>query len=364
MAAVGRRPPARATTAMRASAGTTCAWMETGLPAGTARGIELVSVERDLMGGRVGIHLGVANDDGGADSSAVGAQAAAARTLSRIEAWARRLTRFSEDSDLAIFNRDPRRDVQVRPTFAAALAWGREASVLTGGVVDITLLRDRLAAELGAAGESSRRVADSIADRRERPIVAEERSHHEWHIERGARRSVVSRAPGLGFDLDGVAKGWLADRALDLLGGYPLAVVDADGDIAVRLAPGQALAVAVGHPLQPLDAVAHLDLESTAPWGARFGVATSGTSVHRWQREGRIAHHLIDPATHRPAVSDVVQATVLASTAREAEAWAKTAVILGSAAALRAFDMPGVGLILVTEGGELLATMEALRWLR
>ena len=40
-------------------------------------------------------------------------------------------------------------------------------------------------------------------------------------------------------DLDGVAKGWLADRAVALLRGYPAAIVDADGDVAAQLAEGE-----------------------------------------------------------------------------------------------------------------------------
>jgi len=55
------------------------------------------------------------------------------------------------------------------------------------------------------------------------------------------------------------------------------------------------------------------------------------TSIHRWQMaDGRASHHLIDRRTGRPADTDVVQATVIAPTAREAEMIAKSAVILGA----------------------------------
>ena len=48
-------------------------------------------------------------------------------------------------------------------------------------------------------------------------------------------------------------------------------------------------------------------------------MATSGTSIHRWQlADGRMTHHLIDPRTRRPADTDVLQATVVAPTARVA----------------------------------------------
>ncbi len=60
------------------------------------------------------------------------------------------LTRRGEDSDLVRLNRDPRPEVPVGPTLAAALSWARDAAELTGGIVDPTLLDERLAAEWAA----------------------------------------------------------------------------------------------------------------------------------------------------------------------------------------------------------------------
>ena len=95
-----------------------------------------------------------------------------------------------------------------------------------------------------------------------------------------------------------------------------------------------------------------------------FGLATSGVSVHRWVTGDHVGHHLIDPRTGRPADTDVVQATVLAASAREAEVLAKTAVILGSAAGLEFLDRFGVaGAIVLTARGERLALPQTLGWL-
>jgi thiamine biosynthesis lipoprotein len=175
----------------------------------------------------------------------------------------------------------------------------------------------------------------------------------------------VRRGAGLRFDLDGVAKGWLADRALARLDAFPAAVVDADGDIAIRLGHGQRWRFGVADPrMRGVDLV-EIDLVgSDRGGGRRFGLATSGTSIHRWVHDGHLSHHLIDPRTGRSAVTDVVQATVLGPTARVAEALAKTAVILGSDAALVSLERPGVdGAILLTDHGELLVTPRTLRWL-
>jgi hypothetical protein len=56
-------------------------------------------------------------------------------------------------------------------------------------------------------------------------------------------------------------------------------------------------------------------------------VATSGIGRRSWLgRDGRPAHHLLDPATGRPAFTGIVQATAIAPTALEAELRAKAAV--------------------------------------
>jgi FAD:protein FMN transferase len=303
-----------------------------------------------LMGGTVGVY--VRPVDGRATAQA-DARRAARSTIRRLGAWADRLTRFTTTSDLARLNASPADRVPVRPTLAATLDWARQAQALSDGIVDVALLDARLAAEAVAAPTAGAWTAGCPAIDRT------------WSMDRGRRGSHVRRPPGLRFDLDGVAKGWLADRALDRLDAFPAAIVDADGDIAVRLGHGQRWRIGVADPRSRGVDLLVLDLVgSDRHGGRRFGLATSGTSVHRWLHDGRVAHHLIDPRTGEPARTDVVQATVLARTAREAETLAKTAVILGSDAALDILGRPGVhGAILLTDRNELLLTPATTRWL-
>jgi len=158
-----------------------------------------------------------------------------------------------------------------------------------------------------------------------------------------------------------VAKGWIADRALRLLAAARGVAVDADGDVAVRLAPGDTMDIGVADPRDPSAMLGLLHLRAAVPWDATYGIATSGVSVHRWQRG---AHHLIDPRTGRPAATDVVQATVLARSARDAEVLAKTAVILGLDEGLTFLEAAGaLAAVVLTEQGECLATPRSLHWL-
>jgi thiamine biosynthesis lipoprotein len=59
-------------------------------------------------------------------------------------------------------------------------------------------------------------------------------------------------------------------------------------------------------------------------------VATSGRDYRRWKQDGRWNHHIIDPRTGEPAVTDVLTATVVAPNVMEAEMAAKVVLILGS----------------------------------
>ena len=282
----------------------------------------------------------------------VAAEAAARRTAQRVESWAARLTRFAKSSDLCALNSAVEIRVPVRPTLAAALGWAQLAERRSAGVVDATLLDARLAAEYGDSGAGS------------------DIGSAEWRILATSRRSTVERPAGLRFDLDGVAKGWIADRAADLLLDWPSASVDADGDVCLRLGPGQEWLIDVSNPLadaaQP-DAppLTTLRLRGGESWSSTYGVATSGTSIHRWRcADGRETHHMIDPRTRRSAETDVVQATVVAPTARDAEILAKSVVILGSGKALDFLSRSALHTaVLLLETGEVIATPGVGKWL-
>ena len=294
--------------------------------------IEPYSYSVTAMGGRLAIHLDAADraDEAERDSR---------RLVARIDRWASRITRHTETSDLARLNADPAAEVAVRPTLAAALQAGMVAAGTSEGFADVTLLDARLAAEGIDALATGSRLS-------------------EWQLIRRDRGAAVVRRPsGLRFDLGGVGKGWIADRALALLKSWPSAVVDADGDLAVRCSPGKCWEIAIEDPRTLGSNLAVLRL--TAPPGGihtSWGVATSGTSIHRWNVAGGASHHLIDPRTGRPAETDVVQATVIAESALRAEALAKAAVIAGSVEGFALLERARVrGAVLLTTRGDVQA---------
>ena len=277
---------------------------------------------------------------------------AAERTAHRVGRWADRLTRFQAHSELSALNaRAADAATSVGPTLAAALDWAERASERCDGIVDVTLLDERLAAEEGVL----------LPGRRPSPAGA----RPPWWLERRPRGGLVHRRrPPVRFDLDGVAKGWIADRAAGLLRAFPAVLVDADGDISVRPRPDLGWVVGVADPrADDAPDLAELRLDRAA--GDALGIATSGTSVHAWGSGRAPRHHLIDPRTGAPAVTDIAQATVVAATARLAEVVAKAIVIEGSDEGLRRAeeDDDVAAAIVLLQGGEVLATAGIEEWL-
>lgn len=280
----------------------------------------------------------------------------------RVERWAGRLTRFAPSSELSHLNALPdQARTPVGPTLGAVLDWAERAAVQLPGLVDITLLRERLAAETGRVDPALAThgdPADGPIPEGSMPPTAS------WHLRRGRRGGTVFRQGTVRFDLDGVAKGWIADRALASLGAYPSVLVDADGDMAVRVGPGTRWRIGIAAPHGDAPDLGCIEVDGDSHQEV-LGIATSGVTVHRWTgRDGPVRHHLIDPGTRSPAVTDVLQATVIARSARFAEVAAKAAVIAGSDRALAFLECTEVhGVILALDTGEVVATPRTVEWL-
>jgi thiamine biosynthesis lipoprotein len=153
--------------------------------------------------------------------------------------------------------------------------------------------------------------------------------HERLRVEGGR---VIADDPGLRLDLGGVAKGYVVDRAIDVLRAAPGlrgGLVAAGGDIrAFGAGPrGGAWTIGLAHPRAPSEVAARFPLSDGA-------VSTSGDYQRAFTRDGIRYHHLLDPKTGMPARASV-SATVFAPTGIEADALATAAFVLGPAAGKR-----------------------------
>jgi len=136
---------------------------------------------------------------------------------------------------------------------------------------------------------------------------------------------------GMAIDLGAVAKGYIVDRAFELLHskGYGDLLVEAGGDLrstASDLTEGRRR-IWIQHPRNPEEFFANFHFNSGA-------VATSGDYERFFEKNGRRYHHILNPRTGYPAgMNDsgvqTVSATAVTTTTMRADALSTAVFVMG-----------------------------------
>jgi thiamine biosynthesis lipoprotein len=272
------------------------------------------------------------------------AKQAAVSARRQLLAWHDRFTRFEPISELTQLNVDQRTVVPVSAPMARFAEAVVEAAWMTNGLVDGTLLEEVQRAGYVSDLRTSLplQMALRLAPAR-RP--AGPRPQALWRsltVDRKA--NTISRPPGVMLDSGGLAKGLFADMLGERLGSHAAYAIDCAGDLRLGGAGGVVRAINVSSPFD--QSVLHTFER------AQTGVATSGIGRRSWLGSDRKpAHHLIDPATGRPAFTGVVQVTALAPTALEAEIRTKAAILSGPGEAPR--WLPDGGVVVFDDGSHI-----------
>jgi thiamine biosynthesis lipoprotein len=245
------------------------------------------------------------------------------------------LSRFLPDSELSRLNRD--RVIEAGAELLELVVRSLDARQETGGRFDPTVLNALVAAGYDRTFE----------------LVGSDCAGTTGSLRPGGGRVSVDRRSGrielhgdARLDLGGIAKGWAVDRACGLLAEHGACLINAGGDIAARgLARDGAWPVGLETP----GGERVLGLSSGA-------MATSGSDRRRWRQGGALRHHLIDPATGSPARSNLLRVTVVASSATQAEVWAKALFLSGAQDAVEEAAARGLECVVVTTDGCVLET--------
>ena len=315
------------------------------------------------------------------DNPSTGAANRLKRVPQWFEGWEQSLSRFREDSELSQVNRSAGVPVHVSQEFWEVFQATQEAERSSRGLVTPAVLDAMLSAgyvrsfdpvaqppAVSPKAETPIHRPESVS---EKPVLEKPALKMRWressaceNVAPGISVSVESYTlclpAGLRLDFGGIAKGWAAQKAVDRLRIYGPALVDAGGDIAISglLSGSQPWQVGVADPFNP---DSHLEVLQLG----RCGIATSGRDYRRWKWNGAWQHHIIDPRTGCPAVTDVISTTVVAPTLVEAEVAAKVALILGSQAGLDWLEnQPSTAGLLVLEDGQRLysSRFDTYRW--
>jgi len=169
--------------------------------------------------------------------------------------------------------------------------------------------------------------------------------------------SRINLPEGLGFDPGGIGKGLAADLVAESLvgSGARAAMVAVGGDVRVAGTAPSSWTVEVESPFDRNETIAVLSLVDGA-------VCTSSVRAKTWQRDGEMAHHLIDPTTGQPTSSSIVSATVIAGQAWMAEAMCKAAIVTDPLDAIGFCRSRGVEAIIVDVEGVVWSTDGAARF--
>ncbi len=244
-----------------------------------------------------------------------GLAAALAHVRRTVAVFDQACSSFRDDSELSLLNASPREDVVVSPLLFTAVREALRAARLTGGSVSPTvgeaLVAHRINPQLGGR---TMHIAPAPA-------------YTVVKIDEAA--STVRLPVGVTLDLGATAKALAADMAaqaaataagcgvlVGLCGDIAVAGAAPEGGWKIRVtddhregeAPGQTIAIASG------------------------GIATSSVTVRRSGHGAESVHHLIDPATGRPARGPWRTVSVTAGNCLDANVASTAAIILGEAA--------------------------------
>jgi thiamine biosynthesis lipoprotein ApbE len=237
-----------------------------------------------------------------------------------VDALDRACSRFRDDSDLTRLNDAGGLPVVVSPLLAEAIRVALRAARLTDGDVDPTV---------GGALEAIGYDVDFSAIEPDRgDFAVQHRAAPGWaDVVITDRPAVVTLPVGTILDLGATAKALGADRAARAAHAATASgvLVSLGGDISVAGRPPEH-----GWPVRVMDDhAAHLDAPGQSITVHGGGLATSTTTVRRWQRGGLPVHHIVDPRTGAPADSPYRTISVAAATCVDANTASTAAIVRG-----------------------------------
>lgn len=250
---------------------------------------------------------------------------AALAALDLIEDLEDQLSVYRPNSEVSILNHSAAvAPIEVEERLFGLLTRARELYDLTHGAFDVT------------GGPLSR--AWGFHDRQGRlpdePELAAARERVGFkHLSLNpAGKTVAFGKPGIEINLGAIGKGYALDRAADFLAENCLADFLCHGGASSVVAcgrdrggNGEGWTIAIPHPLRAGETLGELTLRNEA-------LGTTGSGVQFFESGGRRFGHVLDPRTGWPA-EGVLTATVIASSAADADAASTALYVLGAGGA-------------------------------
>ena len=264
----------------------------------------------------------------------------------------RELSRTRGSSAVSRLNSAPEGAAEVGEELRDLIARALDFSDATGGAFDITLAP--VSSAWGFTEDAYRVPAREELDELLTHVGAE-------HVHLGDG-TAVSLDPGTQIDLGAIAKGYASDvvAAICRENGVAHSTVSLGGNVWVcgGNPEGKPWQIGIQDPARPEEADAYVGILRMSDGFA----VTSGGYQRYFEEDGKLYHHIIDPATGYPAESGLTSVTVVSEgtegSGTMCDALSTALFVMGEERALDfwrsgAFDFEA---ILVTEDGRLLVT--------
>ena len=285
----------------------------------------------------------------------VQARAAADAAFAKIAALERRMTDYDPESELMQLCQEPvGQSVRVSDELFEVLQKGQRLAELSEGVFDVTI---GPVVRLWRRARRTGTLPSPEMLARARAAVGYEKLSLD-----PVARTVTLTAPNMQLDLGGIAKGFAADKALEVLKrhGLPRALVAASGDIAIGDPPpdNRAWRVGIGaFDTNRADLAGNLLLRNAA-------VSTSGDLEQFVEIGGQRYSHIVDPRTGL-GLTERLQVTIVGKSTTDTDSFATAVSILSVEKGMKLVEsQPGMAAVILRKDGDRIEAFESRRFRR
>lgn len=212
-------------------------------------------------------------------------------TFSEIERLESLLSGFKEGNDIDRINKSAGiKPVKVDKDVIKVIIKAKEVSEMTGGTFDITI---GPLSSLWGFGIKENYLPQEKEVKKLLPLV----DYKNLFVDED-KSEIFLKRKGMGIDLGGIAKGYAADRGINVLKekGIKAGIVAVAGDIRVfgNRPDGKPWHIGIKHPREKDKILTTIDLVDSS-------ISTSGDYERFFIKEGIRYHHILDPKTGYPA---------------------------------------------------------------
>lgn len=240
--------------------------------------------------------------------------------LEEVRRIERVMSHFRDDSEIGLINRDAfRATVVISRETADVIRRGLHWSDVTGGAFDPGL------GKIVELWDIKHRTEPPAEDKiRHLTGLA---FHRHIHVTDGpAGETIRLTSEDVRLDLGGIAKGYAADRAAEIVSGHGIdqALINLGGDLVALggKSAGEPWNVGIRDPLDTSRISEVLPLRNQA-------VATSGNYEQFFKYHGHLYHHIINPWLAQPSAGGFASLSIIGDNCRDADALATGLFFLG-----------------------------------